>query len=141
MWGRVSSLDMEKDVCSIMRAIRDASMSKNSMPFADGSIDVGTNEWHHVCGTYDGATIRLYIDGVLDATKAYTGGITTNFHDVSIGENVEAWGRYWNGMIDEVQVYNHALGAAAVGSAPPCSAGAGELDDSGMNDCLNKSRA
>jgi len=76
---------------------------------ANGSTEVALNEWHHVCGTYDGATINLYLDGVVDATTASTAGLgisTTNF---LIGENPEATGRYWDGLIDEVKIYNRAL--------------------------------
>lgn len=81
---------------------------------ADGVTAVPAGEWHHVCGTYNGSAIRLYVDGLLDATKAYSGGITANAYDVCIGENLEAWGRYWDGAIDNVRVYNHAVGDAAV---------------------------
>ena len=82
----------------------------------DGSVSVATGEWHHVCGTYDGTNIRLYMDGVEDpgGPVAYTGGITTNNFDVYIGENAEKPGRYWRGAIDEVRIYNYALRAGAV---------------------------
>lgn len=82
---------------------------------ADGVTDVPPGEWHHVCGTYDGGTIRLYVNGLLDGTKLYNGGITTNAFDVSIGENLEAPNRYWRGMIDDVQIYDHALSGQEVG--------------------------
>jgi hypothetical protein len=72
---------------------------------------VPTHEWHHVCGTYDKANIRLYIDGMEDPAgpTAYSGGITTNNFDVFIGENAEKKGRYWKGLIDDVRIYNYAL--------------------------------
>ena len=77
----------------------------------DGSVSVPTHEWHHVCGTYDKANIRLYIDGMEDPAgpTAYSGGITTNDFDVFIGENVEKTGRYWKGLIDDVRIFNYAL--------------------------------
>lgn len=74
-----------------------------------GSIDVLPGEWHHACGTYDGSMIRLYVDGVLDADKATADGIPINSYNVCIGENSEAKGRYWNGLIDDVAVFDHAL--------------------------------
>jgi len=82
----------------------------------DGSLSVPAGEWHHVCGTYDGTNIRLYIDGGEDPSGpvAYSGGITTNNFDVYIGENAENQGRYWRGAIDEVRIYNYALTAGAV---------------------------
>ncbi|MBN1845384.1 MAG: hypothetical protein JW810_06840 [Sedimentisphaerales bacterium] len=79
--------------------------------YVSGSIEVPLDEWHHVCGTYDGASIRLYIDGVEDSAGpvAYAGGITTNSYPVYIGENAEETDRHWNGSLDDVRVYNYAL--------------------------------
>lgn len=82
----------------------------------NGSVTVPLNEWHHVCGTYDGSNIRLYMDGVEDPASpvAYSGGITTNNFDVYIGENAEKQNRYWRGALDDVRIYNHALRAGQV---------------------------
>ncbi len=74
-----------------------------------GSTEVNSGEWHHVCGTYDGGMIRLYVDGVLDANKVCTDEIPTNSYNVYIGENSEATGRYWDGLIDDVAIFDHAL--------------------------------
>jgi|GEM_PF-937707 len=76
---------------------------------ANGNVKVQPGQWHHVCGTYDGSQIRLYVDGVLDATQAYTGGITTNSYDLCIGQNLEGGDPFWDGLIDDVCIYNHAL--------------------------------
>jgi hypothetical protein len=75
----------------------------------DGNIEVATDEWHHVCGTSDGKMTRLYVDGVLDTVFAYNEAIPTNNLNVCIGENQEAPGRYWDGLIDDVQVYSYAM--------------------------------
>jgi len=77
----------------------------------DGGIEIPTGEWHHACGTYDGANIRLYIDAVEDPASpvAYSGGITTDNYNVYIGENAERTGRYWDGLIDDVAIFDHAL--------------------------------
>jgi len=76
-----------------------------------GSIEVASGEWHHVCGTYDGEMIRLYVDGVLDANKVCTDEIPTNSYNVYIGENSETTGRCWDGLIDDVAIFGHALNA------------------------------
>jgi len=75
----------------------------------DGNINVSAGEWHHVCGKYDGEVIRLYVDGALDATKASSEDIPTNSYNVYIGENAQDKGRYWNGLIDDVAVFDYAL--------------------------------
>jgi hypothetical protein len=81
---------------------------------ADGGTTVPTNKWHHVCGTFDGSVIRLYVDGALDAIKSYNGKIGSNSFDVYIGENAEASGRPWDGSIDDLRIYNHALSDSEV---------------------------
>ncbi len=78
-----------------------------------GEKEVANGQWHHVCGTYDGAYVRLYIDGVEDPASrfngSYSGPITSNDYNVCIGENSERRGRYWHGMIDDVRIYSYAL--------------------------------
>ncbi|OHB57637.1 MAG: hypothetical protein A2173_10470 [Planctomycetes bacterium RBG_13_44_8b] len=82
---------------------------------ADGQTQVALNEWHHVCGTYDGATINLYLDAAPEATKASTSGIDVYNTNLWIGANSEyAEPRYWDGLIDEVIIYNRALSQAEV---------------------------
>lgn len=68
-----------------------------------------TGTWYHILGTYDGETINLYLDGKLVATNTSPSGtITTNAANVNIGRS-EGFGRYLNGKIDEVKIYNIAL--------------------------------
>ncbi len=82
---------------------------------ANGNKEVALNEWHHVCGTYDGATINLYLDAVVDATTASTTGLGISTTNLWIGANSEySEPRYWDGLIDEVIIYNRALSQAEV---------------------------
>lgn len=76
-----------------------------------GKTNVNDGQWHHVTGTYDGSKIRLYVDGALDASAEAKGSIKANDKAVCIGENAEKTGRFWNGLIDDVRVYNYALNA------------------------------
>jgi len=80
----------------------------------DGVTAVGLDEWHHVAGTFDGANINLYVDGVLDINVTTTEPIGANEANVLIGENPESAGRYWDGLIDEVVIYNRALSDAEI---------------------------
>ncbi len=74
-----------------------------------GSVNVNDGQWHHVAGVYDGTQKRLYVDGNLDVSENSTGNINNSSYNVNIGENAEATGRYWDGLIDDVRVYNRAL--------------------------------
>jgi TolA-binding protein len=77
-----------------------------------GSTPVNDGKWHHVAGVYDGSKICLYVGGSIDgeeASRDSTGKINVTRHDVYIGENMEAKERQFNGLIDDVAVYNHAM--------------------------------
>jgi hypothetical protein len=78
-------------------------------PSAVGKVNVNDGQWHHIVGAYDGAQLCLYVDGELDSSKKTSKSIMTNNEPVCIGENSEQTGRYWNGLIDDVRIYNYAL--------------------------------
>jgi hypothetical protein len=90
-----------------------------SNPSISGPTLVGYDEWHHVAGTYDGERINVYLDGSVDATVATTSPIGVNAANVLIGENPEAAGRNWDGMIDDVRLYNRALSQAEISELMP----------------------
>ncbi|HKQ39468.1 MAG TPA: PKD domain-containing protein [Verrucomicrobiae bacterium] len=71
------------------------------------------NQWTHVAGTYDGAVMRIYINGVEAANRAQTGPIRTSTYDLGIGGN-SLNGQYFPGRIDEVRIYNRALTASEI---------------------------
>ena len=48
------------------------------------------------------------------ATLAHEGSIETREHPVTIGTNSEAVGRFYDGALDEVVIYNRALSAGEV---------------------------
>ena len=75
----------------------------------DAVTAVGFDEWHHVVGMYDGASINVYLDGALDVSVPTTQPIGPDELPVLIGDNPGATGRYWDGLIDEVLIYNRAL--------------------------------
>jgi hypothetical protein len=82
----------------------------------DGTTLVGLNEWHHVVGTFDGTSLRLYVDSVEEpgSPVAYTGPINDDDLPVWIGANAAWSGRGFVGRIDEVLVYDVALSPAEV---------------------------
>ncbi len=82
-----------------------------------GSTVTPTNNWTHVVATYDGATMKIYIDGVKDPTElATTGNIPTEFDNATwIGHGDQPkdvpWSYEWEGQIDEVRISNIARDA------------------------------
>ncbi len=79
-------------------------------PYLSGSRSVNDGQWHHVVASYDGRVKTIWIDGELDAWVASSGTIAQNDFPVVIGENAQSNGRFWNGWLDEVAVYDRALG-------------------------------
>ena len=71
------------------------------------------NTWTHLATTYDGAALRLYVNGALVASQAQTGAITTSDGVLRFGGN-SSWGEYYQGYLDEVRVYNRALSQAEI---------------------------
>ena len=80
----------------------------------NASTPINANEWHHLAAVYNGSVMQLYIDGKLDATQPWPGGIGKNDADVLIGENIEQPNRCFDGLIDDVRIYNHALSESEI---------------------------
>jgi len=81
-----------------------------------GSTNVNDGQWHHIGAVYNGAQKCLYVDGNLDVSSDSTGSISTNTYNVYIGDNAEATGRYWCGLIDDLRIYSRALSQAEIAS-------------------------
>jgi len=80
----------------------------------DGEIAMSPDKWHHIVGTYDGAMMRLYVDSELDKTLATTIVIGTNNMPVSIGGRLLTSDEYFDGLIDNIRIYNEAWTSAQV---------------------------
>ena len=82
---------------------------------AIGPNALTANTWAHLAATYDGATVRLYVNGVQVASRAKTGTIATSTNPLQIGGD-SIYGQYFAGRIDEVRIYNRALSVAEIQS-------------------------
>lgn len=75
--------------------------------YNDTNLDI--TQWHHYAGTFDGLNLNVYIDGVKQSTF-YSGSM----NPVDTGSLYFGWddgqsARYFNGLLDEVAIYNRAL--------------------------------
>jgi len=70
-------------------------------------------DWHFVVGTWDGSTIRIYVDGVNGTNTPLSGtSLATNSAPLYIGSDYYANNPAafpFNGTVDGVQIYNHSL--------------------------------
>lgn len=71
---------------------------------------MATGKWYHVAGTFDGDTVTVYLNGVVVATKLYSGSLNPSSIDAKIGEIAYGkGGRNFDGDIDEVKVWTKAV--------------------------------
>jgi arylsulfatase A-like enzyme len=90
--------------------------------WAQGSRVINDGQWHHVAcvlppgAAPDATNILLYVDGTADSLSSIS---STPVNTADAGEaaiGTEAQGRLFNGVIDEVHIYNSALSATQVSS-------------------------
>src|SRR5262249_34265357 len=80
---------------------------------AYGTATLALNTWSHLAATYDGSTLRLYVNGTQVGSLAQTGAMTPSASPLTIGGD-PIFGQYFQGMIDEVRVYSVALTPALI---------------------------
>jgi hypothetical protein len=73
------------------------------------------DKWYHVVGTYSAANfVEIYVNAVLEDTVPISITRGTNPNDFLIGQSAAWSGRFFNGVIDEVKIYDRTLSAAEV---------------------------
>lgn len=102
-----------------------------------GVISAGI--WHHVVGTYDGANMVLYRDGQEIASTAKTGAVDTDpAVPVALGNQPAGAGsRPFDGLIDEVRIYDRGLSASEVAALAGCSPGSADCNANGISDACD----
>src|SRR6056297_744506 len=90
------------------------SRSDEAQSWGGPSLDDGN--WHHVVVTISGDTTKDYIDGNLVATNTRSTTFSpSSTDDVQIGNSGEGYsGRYMDGKIDEVGIWDKALNSTEV---------------------------
>jgi hypothetical protein len=80
---------------------------------ASGPETISTGDVHHLVGTYDGTSMKIYADGQLVASQPQTGQITHSVDPLYIGRN-SRMDTYFRGVIDEAALYSAGLSADTV---------------------------
>ena len=89
-----------------------------------GGSQLPVAAWTHLATTWNGTSVRLYVNGTLVASYAASGAMPISTGALRIGGN-KVWSEWFDGLIDEVRVYNRALSQAEVQSdlASPIASG------------------
>ena len=93
--------------------VRPAALGRRRVAVHVGGLPLGLyarrglplNTWSHLALSYDGATLRSYVDGALAEAGARAG--------LAFGGSLHL-GRGFTGLLDELRVYDRALGAAEI---------------------------
>jgi hypothetical protein len=72
------------------------------------------DEWFFVVGTYDGTTMKLYINGNLENSASISGILNENSSPLLIGTRLNLPADTFHGEIDELRIYDRALSEAEV---------------------------
>lgn len=81
---------------------------------AAGPASVSCDSWHHIVATYDGASIKIYLDGDYQNSTSDSDAMTYNSSlPFAIGGD-SSRGRWLDGFMDDVRVYNRALSAGEI---------------------------
>jgi hypothetical protein len=78
-------------------------------------------QWTHLIGVYDAVAkqMRLYVNGVLEATTAFTTPWNaTGALQIGRGQGAGAFANYWEGDVDEAQVYDRVLLGGEIQQVP-----------------------
>ena len=83
-------------------------------------VDLVPDEWVHVAGTWDGVSLKLFVNGVEVASKATT---VAEMDDSAVQVNIgsaEAFAdgnrsAFFGGLVDEIYIFNGALTESQIG--------------------------
>jgi hypothetical protein len=85
----------------------------------DSTKALKKNTWVHVATTYDGARLRVFINGKAAGSKAISGRTCVSGQPLAVGaKNAPAKGlleAFWDGRLDDVRIYDRALTLTEIG--------------------------
>ncbi|MGC1614963.1 MAG: LamG-like jellyroll fold domain-containing protein, partial [Candidatus Acidiferrum sp.] len=90
-----------------------ATFGSHGNQFMAGISSLAAKTWTHLAATYDGATLRLYVNGVQVSSRSMSDSLVSSTQPLQIGGD-PAFGQYFKGFIDEVHIYNRALSPAEI---------------------------
>lgn len=93
------------------------SLYLNSGSVATSASNIPLNQWTHVAGTYDGSNIKVYINGVLDATTPFSNSLIAASEEMKIGGGLSNGTEYFPGSIADVRFWKTAKTQAEISAS------------------------
>jgi len=78
------------------------------------SSPVNNNEWVHVAAVYTGSAMKLYKNGSEVNNVPFTANPSITASGLIIGAHADHFSQFFNGLIDDVRVYNNAMNGSQV---------------------------
>lgn len=99
------------------RLLRFAIMTGGVQRYGTSNIGaISSGSWIHIVGVYDKEKIIIYVNGVLQSGyTAYSGNIGL-YGNLYIGKYSAGASLYFDGLLDEIRIYNRALTSEEVGT-------------------------
>ena len=82
--------------------------------YVSGNTPMETDKWYHVVATWNGSDIKIYLNGTLDVSESQLTTVFTNSEALRIGTAGPDCDYWFDGIIDEVVIYNRTLTAEEV---------------------------
>jgi hypothetical protein len=90
---------------------------KPNNDFVESTTTFEPGEWYHFAGTYDGDSLRIYINGEMEGEKGGTPPIAASGLDLWIGFDDWDSAVGFHGIMDDVRIYSKALTADEIEKA------------------------
>lgn len=85
-----------------------------SWQYVDCDTVMTTGQWHHVAMTFDGTTLKGYVNGVLDGYRTVSGRSHISDGHLTIGAYDSVGTHAMAGRVDELSLYNRALSGSEI---------------------------
>ena len=99
----------------VFRTYHSGDTSYHTQNPSKSSVGVVNGQWHHIVGSWDGSTKRIYVDGILRNSASKSGNLVTQSTGAAVGRfGGTTTGYYFGGYIPKVSVYNRGLTASEI---------------------------
>ena len=81
----------------------------------DSQVELSTDVWYNVCALYGEKNLHIYLNGVLDASKGWSGLLAAATMDFLIAQTLPGEQQYnFKGILDDLKIYNRLLSAQEI---------------------------